>query len=82
MNDCKEFCDKFSDYLDGEICESECCLIEEHLKDCPPFDQLFHEFQTTVQMCKHGVSDELPETVRERLRAFLREHCKKEGTED
>ena len=82
MKDCKEFCDMFSDYVDGEVCEAECSLIEEHLQDCPPCDQLFHSFQTTVQMCKHGVSDEVPEKVRERLRTFLREHCRKQGTED
>jgi len=81
MKNCKEFCDMFSDYIDGDICESECSVIEEHLQSCPPCEVLFRSFRASIKMCNKGVSDEIPEKVRERLRIFLRENCRKEGTE-
>ena len=81
MKTCKDFCDRLSDYLDGDVCESECSSIEEHLRDCPPCDEMLRSFQASVRLCSEGVSDEVPEKVRERLRIFLREHCLKEGTQ-
>ena len=80
MKTCKEFCDMFSDYIDGDICEAECSVIEEHLQDCPPCELLFRSFRASIKMCNEGVSDEIPEKVCERLRIFLRENCRKEGT--
>ncbi len=78
MKTCKEFCDMFSDYIDGDVCESECDSIEEHLQDCPPCDLLFESFRRSINVCNQGISDEIPEAVRDRLRMFLRENCKKQ----
>ncbi len=75
MKTCKDFCDKLSDYLDGESEEHECRLIEDHLNECPPCDMMFKSLKTTVDICGKGVTDEVPDAVRKRLRAFLREHC-------
>ena len=33
---CRELLDALSDYVDGELDESLCADIEEHLKDCNP----------------------------------------------
>ncbi len=78
MNVCQHFCDQLSDYLDGETRDDECRLIEEHLKECPPCEEIFRSLQKTVVICGKGVSDEIPDSVRQRLRAFLREHCGKD----
>jgi anti-sigma factor RsiW len=73
---CKEFCARLSDYLDGEIGQHECFMIEEHLKICPPCAQAFESLRATVQICSQGVSDEIPDEVRQRLKTYLRKHCK------
>jgi len=75
MQSCKEFCNHLSDYLDGEIGENECRLIEEHLDKCPPCAIYFESLKTTVQLCCRGVSAEMPQEVRDRLKEFLRTHC-------
>lgn len=76
---CRDFCKHLSDYLDGETGEQECRLIEEHLEDCPPCAIVFRSLRISVDICGKGVSDEIPLEVRERLREFLREHCKDEN---
>lgn len=76
MKTCKEFCDHLSDYLDGEVGANDCRLIEEHLKRCPPCAHVYQSLKLTVDICCRGLSDDIPDTVRTRLKAFLRENCK------
>ena len=78
LKSCKDFCDCLSDYLDGEIEEKECRLIEEHLDKCPPCELIFRSLRKTVDICGQGVSDRIPEDVRMRLKNFLRERCGKQ----
>ena len=73
---CKDFCRYLSDYLDGEVGEEECRLIEAHLKECRPCSLAYKSLCITVDICGRGVSDEIPKPVRERLKAFLEERCK------
>lgn len=74
---CKELCDKLSDYLDGDLGQKECVLIEEHLRECPPCSLIYESLRTAVSVCEKGISDDIPEDVHERLRQFLRERCQK-----
>jgi len=78
MKKCKDFCDKLSEYLDGEIGVKECRLIEEHLKECPPCSLTYQSLKATVDICGKAFSDEIPQDVKVRLRAFLNEHCGKD----
>ena len=79
---CQDICDQLSDYLDGGICESECQLIEEHLKECAPCELKFRSLGLSVEICHRAVSDDIPNEVRERLKTFLRQHCKQEEAQD
>lgn len=76
MTTCEFFCQQLSDYIDGELREFECELMENHLEVCPPCNLLFQTLKTTVEICHLGISDEIPEDVRIRLRQFLRQHCR------
>jgi predicted anti-sigma-YlaC factor YlaD len=76
MTNCKDFCDQLSDYLDREISENECTLIEEHLKVCPPCALFYKSLEISVNACRMGLSADIPDDVREGLKQFLREHCK------
>ncbi|MEW6348401.1 MAG: anti-sigma factor [Thermodesulfobacteriota bacterium] len=75
MNTCKYFCDQLSDYLDGEMSQNECTLIEEHLSVCPPCALFFKALQMSVRACSQGVDCRIPDEVRTRLKKFLKEHC-------
>ena len=80
MKECKDFCDRLSDYLDGQVDENICILIGEHLEVCPPCALMYESLKTTVEICNRGISDDLPEEVGRRLKIFLRIHCNKEQT--
>jgi len=75
MKTCKEFCDCLSDYLDGEMGEDQCRIIEDHLDRCPPCQLIYQSLATTVEICGKAIQPEIPDEVREKLRRFLREHC-------
>jgi predicted anti-sigma-YlaC factor YlaD len=78
MDECKHFCDQLSDYLDREVTEAECRLIEEHLDACPPCSLVYETLKTTVTICGKAIPDDLPENVRTELKDFLRKHCNQE----
>lgn len=75
MKTCKDLCDCLSDYLDGEMSEDQCKLIEEHLDRCPPCQLMYQSLLTTVEICGKALPAEIPDEAREKLRRFLREHC-------
>jgi len=78
MKTCADYCNHLSDYLDGEIGEDQCRLIEEHLALCEPCSLVYQSLRATVQLCAKGLSEDIPEDVRGKLKTFLREHCGKE----
>lgn len=78
MKTCADYCDHLSDYLDGDIGEEDWRRIEEHLALCQPCSLVFQSLKTSVQLCGKGVSDDIPEEVKTKLKMFLREHCGKE----
>ena len=75
MKTCSDFCDRLSDYLDGDIGEEDWSRVEEHLALCQPCSLVYQSLKTSVQLCGKGVSDDIPEDVRTKLKMFLREHC-------
>jgi len=79
MKSCKDFCDCLSDYLDGQMDEDCCRLIEEHLDRCSPCALMYESLKTTVLVCGKGLTAQIPDDVRESLRNFLRTHCRKEN---
>lgn len=81
MKTCKEFCDCISDYLDGDMSEDLCRLLEDHLDRCPPCQLMYQSLATTVEICSQSIPAEIPDDVRENLRRFLREHCGQDSCE-
>lgn len=73
---CRVYCEHLSDYLDGEVESCTCREIEEHLRECPPCALVYESLKTTVEICGKGVSDSVPEEVRQRLRDYLRANCR------
>ncbi|MEJ2716236.1 MAG: anti-sigma factor [Deltaproteobacteria bacterium] len=75
---CRYFCEHLSDYLDGLMEANECRLLEMHLAECPPCRLIYQSLELTVSLCGQGISDEVPEGVKQRLKQFLREHCQED----
>lgn len=75
MDECKHLCDQLSDYLDREVSEEECRLIEEHLDACPPCSLAYESLKIAVALCGKAIPDDLPENARAQLKDFLRRHC-------
>jgi anti-sigma factor RsiW len=76
MKNCREFCDQLSDYLDGELSDKECRLIEEHLAECSPCALEYKSLRTAVEVCSQAISEKLPEDIRSRLKAVLKQRCR------
>ncbi len=70
---CREICDLLSDYVDGELAPETRDLLLNHLEGCPPCERFLKTFQKTRSLCRESLLQEMPEELRSRLHAFLRE---------
>lgn len=71
--DCKEYFERISEYLDGELDEDICRKIDQHLQDCPECLECIDSLRRSIQLCKEAVKEEIPPDIRERLRSTLRD---------
>ena len=70
--DCKEYFERISEYLDGELDGSLCEKIERHLRACPECRDCIESLKKTVGLCKKIPPEQVPREVRKRLRETLR----------
>lgn len=71
--ECAAIMEGISAYLDGELERTECATIERHCAVCPRCAEVVEALQRTVGLCR-GVADApLPEHVRARAQASIRE---------
>ena len=75
--DCKEYFEKISEYLDGELDSVTCKKIEAHLQECPESRNCLDSLRTTVKICKEYPFEKIPEDVRQRLRTTLFEYLRR-----
>jgi anti-sigma factor RsiW len=75
---CRKHFDRISEYLDGELDDALCREIEAHLRDCPECRECIDSLRKTIRICRGAAEESVPEEVRIRLRAALRE-CMREG---
>jgi anti-sigma factor RsiW len=65
---CKQLLGSISEYIDGELQEELCALLEAHLEDCENCRIVVNTLRKTVELYKETTSEvELPGEVRERL---------------
>ena len=69
---CRDLLDALSDYVDGELDESLCSDIEEHLKGCNPCRVEVDTVKRTVTLFKDHLPYEIPLPVQDRLQSVLR----------
>lgn len=65
---CKDYLQKFSEYIDGELAPELCAKIEAHLKDCKNCTIVLNTLRRTIDLVHETKGAEnLPDEVRERL---------------
>jgi anti-sigma factor RsiW len=74
---CKDLLEILADYVDGDLDESLCIDIEEHLKQCDPCRVVVDVSRKTVTLFKENLPYEIPLPVQARLHHLLRERWKK-----
>jgi anti-sigma factor RsiW len=66
---CSEFVEFVMEYLDGTLGESERCVFEGHIEQCPPCVNYLASYRETVRLGNSicGPGDEVPADVPEEL---------------
>ncbi len=77
---CTETVKRISDYLDGELGVGECVAIETHCATCPACAALVTSLRRTVGLCREAGGVPVPEHVRARARASIRQLLGGNGT--
>lgn len=68
---CEAVCRNLSDYIDGELEQTENVMLERHLADCPQCRALLASTRNIILLYRDPRTFEMPAGVRERLRARL-----------
>jgi len=68
-HDCKHLLSSISDYVDGELDETLCRELEQHLADCPDCRIVVDTTRKTVYLYHESAAESahVPEDVRQRL---------------
>jgi RNA polymerase sigma-70 factor (ECF subfamily) len=70
--DCKEYFEKISEYLDGELDGTLCEKIEHHLQDCPECRECIDSLKKTIRLCRDLPRKKIPRDAQIRLRDALK----------
>lgn len=79
--ECRDLLRLLSDYVDGELEESLCAAIEQHMAECGHCRIVVDTLRKTVKLY-HALSQEptpLPQNVQERLLRALEDQLQKHG---
>jgi hypothetical protein len=72
--DCRQIVDLLADYLDGSLPRRTAELLEWHIDGCSPCVAFVNTYRGTVEATRRLRDTEIPTELKNRLRAFLREH--------
>jgi len=70
---CREMLHDISAYLDGDLDATACEAIERHGRDCPECAAVLDGLRATVGLCRQAAGLTMPDAVRERARAAVRQ---------
>jgi anti-sigma factor RsiW len=73
MITCRELAHFLIDFVAGELPEQHRDLVEKHLFLCPPCVTYLETYKITIQLTRQLPTEPIPERLRERLTACLRE---------
>lgn len=71
--DCAQYIELMSEYMDGDLSDSELAIWKKHFNDCPDCADFFTGFESSVELVKFIQAEGCPTGVRKRLESFLEE---------
>ena len=77
MMKCREVVDLLSDYIEGNLSDTEIAAIRKHLEGCANCKTFFDSLKTTVRLTKRIEPEEVPSDVVDRLQSFLKQRIRK-----
>jgi len=78
MGRCDDLISNLSDYIDGELDAETCDALEKHLAGCNNCRLMVDSMKMTVRLCRDGVCEELPPTLKDKLEKKMAERWKKQ----
>jgi RNA polymerase sigma-70 factor (ECF subfamily) len=69
---CRNLLSQLSDYIDGELEESLCAEIEQHMAGCPDCRAVVNTLEKTVELYRTTGRAEVPADVQTRLYKILK----------
>ncbi len=72
MEKCGKLIQNISDYIDGEVDESLCSELEEHLTGCDNCRIMVDTLKQTFFLCRDGKKENLPESLQNKLNLLLK----------
>ncbi len=69
---CKNLLSQLSDYIDGELEETLCAEIEQHMADCPDCRAVVNTLEKTIELYRTTERAEVPIDVQSRLYKILK----------
>lgn len=77
MNHCSQYIQNIADYIDGEIDESLCAELENHLKECHNCRIMVDTMKQTVVLCRDGKKERFPAELEKKLTDSLQSRWQK-----
>ena len=72
MINCHQLVDFCFDYIEGALPDDEQVGFRRHLAQCPDCVAFFETYRKTPELTREALATEIPTTVREAVRSFLR----------
>ena len=72
MEKCGKLIQNISDYIDGEVDESLCGELKEHLTGCDNCRIMVDTLKQTFFLCRDGKKENLPESLQNKLNFLLK----------
>ena len=70
-DDCEEFRNMSSDYIDGELSEARAATVSSHILNCGPCRTFINTLRATVSLLRSTAKEEPPSGFKQRLRDRL-----------
>jgi RNA polymerase sigma-70 factor (ECF subfamily) len=69
---CKDLLNQLSEYVDGELDETLCAEIENHMAGCPDCRAVVNTLEKTIELYRTAGHVDVPSDVEERLYKVLK----------
>ena len=72
-DDCVDFIERIVYFIDNELDQADCAVVEMHLRECGPCLERYDLQRTVKQLIARSCTESAPESLRDRVMVQLRE---------